>query len=191
MVWSKSTVREDLEEDEMALQKIQESAVAVKLRGGKKRGRDVALSDSESEDEEYRRLQSKKRRVAGDKLEDLGTFSTPVCFHTTHAAITPAHDDETKAFYAAYQNGLEDQDDGLEHLNIVHDHLPGIEDAADPLGDDDMDIGMRDVGMSDFHVEHHPSPETRLGVGFPPLSGGKSAHPNSHLERFRFGPLCG
>lgn len=85
MVWSKSAVREHLEEDDAALQKIHEAAVAGKLRGGKKRGRDVALSDSESEDEEYRRPKSKKRKVAGDKLEDLGTFSTPVCFHITHA----------------------------------------------------------------------------------------------------------
>ena len=44
------------------------------------------MSDSESEDEEYRRrLKSKKRKVVGDKLEDLGMFSTPVCFHITHA----------------------------------------------------------------------------------------------------------
>jgi len=43
------------------------------------------MSDSESEDEEYRRRpKNKKRKVAGDKLEDLGMFSTPVCFHITH-----------------------------------------------------------------------------------------------------------
>ena len=85
VVWSKRAVREHLEEDDAALQKIHEAAVAGKLRGGKKRGRDVALSDSESEDEEYRRPKSTKRKVAGDKLEARGTFSTPVCFHTTHA----------------------------------------------------------------------------------------------------------
>lgn len=85
MVWSKGVVREHLEEDDAALQKIHEAAVAGKLRGGKKRGRDVAMSDSESEDEEYRRPKSKKRKVIGDKLEDLGTFSTPVCFHDTYA----------------------------------------------------------------------------------------------------------
>ena len=82
--WTNGAVREHLEEDDAALQKIHEAAVAGKLRGGKKRGRDVAMSDSESEDEEYRRPKSKKRKVAGDKLEDLGTLSTPVCFHTTH-----------------------------------------------------------------------------------------------------------
>lgn len=85
MVWSKGVVREHLEEDDAALQKIHEAAVAGKLRGGKKRGRDVAMSDSESEDEEYRRPKSKKRKVIGDKLEDLGMFSTPVCFHNTYA----------------------------------------------------------------------------------------------------------
>ena len=104
-----------------------------------------------------------------------------------------AHDDETKAFYATYQDGLEDRDDDLKHLNIVHDHLPGIEDAADPLGDEDVGIEgeiqetswKRDVGVSDSQVEeeeHHPSPETRVRVSFPPLSGRKSAHPNPHPE---------
>lgn len=112
-----------------------------------------------------------------------------------------AHDDETKAFYAAYQNDLEDQDDDLKHLNIVHDHFPGIEDAADGLGDEEADIEgeqeaswKRDVGVSDSHVEEeeeHHSPETGAGVSVPPLSGWNSAHPNPHLERFRFGPLCG
>ena len=44
------------------------------------------MSDSESEDEEYRhRPKSKKRKVAGDKLEDLSMFSTPVCVHIPHA----------------------------------------------------------------------------------------------------------
>lgn len=86
MLCPKSTVREHLEEDDAALQKIHEAAVAGKLRGGKKRGRDVAMSDSESEDEDYhRRPKTKKRKVAGDKLEDLGTFPAPVCFRTTHA----------------------------------------------------------------------------------------------------------
>ena len=82
MISSESVSREHLEEDDANLQKIHEAAVAGKLRGGKKRGRDVAMSDSESEDEEYRhRPKSKKRKVAGDKLEDLGMFSTPVCVH--------------------------------------------------------------------------------------------------------------
>jgi hypothetical protein len=92
-----------------------------------------------------------------------------------------AHDDETKAFYATYHNDLEDQDDDLKHLNIVHDHFPGIEDAADPLGDEAVDIEgeiqeaswKRDVGVSDPHVgeeeEHDPSPETGAGVSFSPL----------------------
>ena len=108
--------------------------------------------------------------------------------------MNAAHDDETKAFYAAYQNDLEDQDDDLKHLNIVHDHFPGIEDAADPLGDEDVGIEgeireaswKRGVGVSDSHVEeeeeHHSSPETRVGVSFPPLSGWKSAHLNPHPE---------
>jgi len=91
MVWSKGATREHLEEDDAALQKIHEAAVAGKLRGGKKRGRDVAMSDSESEDEEYhRRPKCKKRKVAGDKLEDLGTFPIPVCFRISHAVALSA-----------------------------------------------------------------------------------------------------
>ena len=52
MISSESVFREHVEEDDANLQKIHEAAVAGKLRGGKKRGRDVAMSDSESEDEE-------------------------------------------------------------------------------------------------------------------------------------------
>jgi hypothetical protein len=109
-------------------------------------------------------------------------------------SLTPwhsAHDDETKAFYAAYQNDLEDQDDDLKHLNIVHDHIPGIEDAADPVGDEDVDIEgdiqeaswKRDAGVSDSHVEeeeeHHPSPETGAERKLSPLEWYRnSAHLN-------------
>ena len=92
--------------------------------------------------------------------------------------MNSAHDDETKAFYAAYQNELEDRDDDLKHLNIAHDPFLGIEDAADPLGDEDMGIEgeiqearwKRGVGVSDSRVEeveeHHSSPETRVKASF-------------------------
>jgi hypothetical protein len=147
------------------------------------------MSDSESEDEEYcRRPKSKKRKVAGDKLEDLGTFLH--LFALLSLTRDSVHDEETKAFYTTYQNDLEDQDDDLKHLNTVHDHIPGIEDAADPVGDEDVgtegDIQevtwKRDVGGLDSNVEeeeeHHPSPETGAGAGVrrPLFNGGTSAY---------------
>ena len=63
MISSESVFREHFEEDESNLQKIHEAAVAGKLRGGRKRGRDVAMSDSESEDEEYRHRPKSEKRV--------------------------------------------------------------------------------------------------------------------------------
>ena len=54
MISSESVFREHVEEDDANLQKVHEAAVAGKLRGGKKRGRNVAMSDSELEDEEHR-----------------------------------------------------------------------------------------------------------------------------------------
>ena len=71
-----SLQREHTEEDDAALEKYHQAAIEGKYRG-KRRGGGVAMDDSESdedEDEEARMLRRrlhKKRRIAGDKLEDL------------------------------------------------------------------------------------------------------------------------
>ena len=59
------------------MQKYHQAAIEGKFRG-KRRGGGIALDDSESdedEDDEARRLRHrmhKKRKIQGDKLEDLG-----------------------------------------------------------------------------------------------------------------------
>ncbi|EJD01307.1 uncharacterized protein FOMMEDRAFT_135544 [Fomitiporia mediterranea MF3/22] len=97
-------VKDQLEEEDAALEKYHQAAIEGKYRG-KRRGGGIAMDDSESdedEDEEARRLRRrmhKKRRIQGDKLEDLGK------------------DEKSRAFYDAYQRDiLEDDSEDFAHL---------------------------------------------------------------------------
>lgn len=97
-------VKEQLEEEDAALQKYHQAAVEGKYRT-KRRGGGLAMSDSDSdleEDEETRRLRrrmNKKRRIEGDTLEAL------------------AKNEKTRAFYDAYQRDvMEDDNEDFAHL---------------------------------------------------------------------------
>ncbi len=76
MLWN----REHQEKDDALDEKLVRDAAAGKLRTKrhKRHGVDLDDSDSEVEDEDdkaRRQRIAKKRRIAGDNLEDLGAFS--------------------------------------------------------------------------------------------------------------------
>lgn len=79
-----SIYREQLEEEDAALQKYHQAAVEGKYRT-KRRGGGLAMSDSDSDfedDDEARRLRrrmNKRRRIEGDTLEALGLLTQ---YHT-------------------------------------------------------------------------------------------------------------
>ncbi|KAG0699868.1 MRC1-like domain-containing protein [Suillus ampliporus] len=97
--------REHEEEDDKKLEKLHQDAVVGKLRM-KRRDRGIGFdddSDDEDEDENNRRIRrgmNKKRKIDGDTLEDLG------------------RNEETKAFYEAYQGELVDDDLEFVHLQV-------------------------------------------------------------------------
>ncbi|KAL5508121.1 hypothetical protein ACEPAH_5739 [Sanghuangporus vaninii] len=97
-------VKEHLEEDDAALEKYHQAAIEGKFRG-KRRGGGVAMDDSESDEDEdeearvLRRRMHKKRKIVGDKLEDL------------------KKDERSKAFYDAYQHDVQHEgDNDFAHL---------------------------------------------------------------------------
>ncbi|KAL5527514.1 hypothetical protein ACEPAG_6315 [Sanghuangporus baumii] len=99
-------VKEHFEEDDAALEKYHQAAIEGKFRG-KRRGGGVAMEDSESDEDEdeearmLRRRMHKKRRIDGDKLEDL------------------KKDERSKAFYDAYQRDVQHEgDNDFAHLAI-------------------------------------------------------------------------
>ncbi|KAL5487916.1 hypothetical protein ACEPAI_6024 [Sanghuangporus weigelae] len=99
-------VKEHFEEDDTALEKYHQAAIEGKFRG-KRRGGGVAMEDSESDEDEdeeariLRRRMHKKRRIVGDKLEDL------------------RKDERSKAFYDAYQRDVQHEgDNDFAHLAI-------------------------------------------------------------------------
>lgn len=77
-----SHFREQTEKDDAELLKLAQDAAEGKFRG-KRRGGGLALDDSDSEndddeDAQRRRRMNKKRRIQGDKLEDLGMPITSI-----------------------------------------------------------------------------------------------------------------
>ncbi|KAL5530290.1 hypothetical protein ACEPAF_6547 [Sanghuangporus sanghuang] len=97
-------VKEHLEEDDAALEKYHQAAIEGKFRG-KRRGGGVAMDDSESDEDEdeeariLRRRMHKRRKIVGDKLEDL------------------KKDERSKAFYDAYQRDVQHEgDNDFAHL---------------------------------------------------------------------------
>ncbi|KAG2148095.1 MRC1-like domain-containing protein [Suillus clintonianus] len=95
--------REHEEEDDQKLEKLHQDAIDGKFRM-KRRDRGIGFdedSDDDEEDENNRRIRrgmNKKRKIDGDTLEDLG------------------RNQETKAFYDAYQHELIDDDLEFVHL---------------------------------------------------------------------------
>lgn len=115
--------REHEAEDDQRLEKLHQEVVEGKYRK-KRLGRGVNLDeDSEDEDDdENRRIRQrlpKKRKIEGDDLEALG------------------QNEETRAFYNAYQQDLEDDgDDEFKHLRGV---------AVDENDDDEPEQGSMTV----------------------------------------------
>ncbi|KAH7931349.1 hypothetical protein BV22DRAFT_1053282 [Leucogyrophana mollusca] len=95
--------REHEEEDDRKIEKLHQDAVEGKMRM-KRRDRGVGFDDDsgdEDEDERNRRIRNnmyKKRKIDGDNLEALG------------------QNEETRAFYNAYQHNLTDDDNEFGHL---------------------------------------------------------------------------
>ncbi|KAG1780344.1 MRC1-like domain-containing protein [Suillus placidus] len=95
--------REHEDEDDKKLEKLHQDAIDGKFRM-KRRDRGIGFeedSDDDEEDENNRRIRrgmNKKRKIDGDTLEDLG------------------RNQETKAFYDAYQHELIDDDLEFGHL---------------------------------------------------------------------------
>lgn len=111
--------REHEDEDDKKLEKLHQDAIDGKFRM-KRRNRGIGFeedSDDDEEDENNRRIRrgmNKKRKIDGDTLEDLG------------------RNQETKAFYDAYQHELIDDD--LEFVHLQADTRMVGEDEDEETG---------------------------------------------------------
>lgn len=105
--------REHEEQDDAKIAKVVHDVVQGRMRT-KRRNRGLGMedSDSEEEDEEARMLRrksmNKKRRIEGDKLEDL------------------AKNPETRAFYDAYRSHL-DEDDAFAKIVADEDEEMNVD----------------------------------------------------------------
>ncbi|KAG1820532.1 MRC1-like domain-containing protein [Suillus subaureus] len=122
--------REHEDEDDKKLEKLHQDAIDGKFRM-KRRDRGIGFeedSDDDEEDENNRRIRrgmNKKRKIDGDTLEDLG------------------RNQETKAFYDAYQHDLIDDDLEFAHLQT---------DARTVSEDEDGETGEM-VSIEDLNAE--------------------------------------
>ncbi|KAG2361993.1 hypothetical protein BDR07DRAFT_1407958 [Suillus spraguei] len=128
--------REHEDEDDKKLEKLHQDAVEGKFRM-KRRDQD---SDDDEEDENNRRIRrgmNKKRKIDGDTLEDLG------------------RNQETKAFYDAYQHDLVDDD--LEFVHLKTDAPMVSEDEDEETGavvsTNDLNAELREAARNRETVE--------------------------------------
>ncbi|KAG2071979.1 hypothetical protein BDR04DRAFT_1097661 [Suillus decipiens] len=134
--------REHEDEDDKKLEKLHQDAVEGKFRM-KRRDRGIGFeedSDDDEEDENNRRIRrgmNKKRKIDGDTLEDLG------------------RNQETKAFYDAYQHDLVDDD--LEFVHLKTDAPMVSEDEDEETGEvvstNDLNAELREAARNRETVE--------------------------------------
>jgi mediator of replication checkpoint protein 1 len=129
--------REHEDEDDKKLEKLHQDAIDGKFRM-KRRDRGIGFeedSDDDEEDENIRRIRrgmNKKRKIDGDTLEDLG------------------RNQETKAFYDAYQHDLVDDD--LEFAHLQTDTRMVSEDEDGETGEvvltEDLNTELREAARN-------------------------------------------
>ncbi|KAG1792446.1 MRC1-like domain-containing protein [Suillus plorans] len=129
--------REHEDEDDKKLEKLHQDAIDGKFRM-KRRDRGIGFeedSDDDEEDENNRRIRrgmNKKRKIDGDTLEDLG------------------RNQETKAFYDAYQHELIDDD--LEFVHLQADTRMVSEDEDEETGKvvttEDLNAELREAARN-------------------------------------------
>jgi hypothetical protein len=120
---------------------LHRDAVEGKLRS-KRKNRGVGLSDDSDDDDDddehdraRRRKMLKKRRIAGDTLDDLGA-SSQLSVNVFLLTKLVGQNEETRAFYDAYHQPLT-EDDGFEFQYLQRDD-------AD-VQDDDPEQESREV----------------------------------------------
>ncbi|KAH7914378.1 MRC1-like domain-containing protein [Hygrophoropsis aurantiaca] len=132
--------REHEEEEDKKLEKLHQDAVEGKLRM-KRRGRGIGFeddSDDEDEDERNRRIRNrmyKKRKIAGDNLEALG------------------QNEETRAFYEAYQHDLADDDNEFMHLQqedteMANEDQEDVEDDREAVSVSELRARLRQAAQN-------------------------------------------